>query len=127
MRPINVNTIMDDPLAGCNENIHNIVGISTLVNRLNTMLQLIRGDARAAVIRSSIEKEIKTIGINDREYLINELQYEVRIGTLGPNRITSEEFENVLINRWFKIVHKRDGEDVALRFVNMLKGNREKR
>jgi hypothetical protein len=118
---------MNDPLAGCSDIVKETAGYATLLNKLLTHLSIIRGGNNSDIIADKIRNEMFDIGTDPKEYQVNELQYEIRLGTIGDNRITSEGFENVLINRWFKIVYKRDGEDTGLRFVNMLKGNREKR
>lgn len=127
MQATNVNQFLDDPLFGCSDTVQQVISIQVLVEKLLSFLQLMRTTPKGDKIFEMIEKEKKRIGINHREYVINEMLYEVRLGTLGDNRITSEAFENVLINRWFKIVYKRDGEDKALNFVVQLKKNRANR
>lgn len=123
MPPTTVHTIMDDPLVGClpivqlESNAHNL--LRSLLLRLRLFLE----EKRSAAVGDQVIAESKKLSIPVYEYVLNEVQYELRRCQKGYN----EAFETIVLNNWTKDLLKRYPEDVVWTFFRKVRANRKAR
>jgi hypothetical protein len=121
-----VKNLADAELAGC-----------LLLKKDLNIFELLRDDLTnriALYLRMPTAKTIKEAIITESaaikqvpywEYIINELQYELRMaafsGKLNP------AYEAMMINDWAKHIIRKEDADTSLDFIILLKANRLKR
>ncbi len=113
MQPTVVNRIIEDPLAGCLDIIYNEGVYVTLCNSLYLRLRIFYAKEIVDKIKSRIEKDSEDQIMPTEEYVINELQYELRFAGKG-----STDFESQILNRWSAILMKQYETDEVLDFVS---------
>lgn len=127
MQGVRVNTIIDDPLAGCLDVVKLESNAINLFRSLSLRLQLFHKEKVCKSIGDQIIKESKTCGIYVFEYIINEIQYESRLAMRKLRKEYTDQFEEAVLKNWIKQIIKNYSEDFALEFLTKLKGNRTKR
>jgi hypothetical protein len=118
-----VQSIMDDPLAGCLAFVQNEWNGNNLLRSLLMRLRLFYNEATCTAITDQIIAESGLVRINTWEYIINEVLYEFRLCQKEYN----PAFETILLSNWTKDLYKRHHEDVVLAFFRQVKTGREKR
>lgn len=122
MKAINVNSLIDDPLAGCDESMQVAGNMDTMARSIIARLELFHTKEKCEKIRLLITKEALASGINQSEYFINELLFEFRSA-----KGTSVAFEKAVLNSWVAKVISKHGPDAGLDFFNVVRINREAR
>lgn len=119
----NVNEWHLQELLGCVKSVRKSAGV--IITKLVGLIGLYRDTDTAEKLRAHIAKEAEGSGVHVSEYVINELQRELRIakGFDTPDM----EKEKELTDRWIRHVIRNEGEDAGLDFVNALTANRQKR
>ena len=126
MQAININTLMDNPLAGCLDLMQESYNVQNFKSSVTLRLALFTSRTVAQGISNQIEKEslaCKPIRIVCNEYIVNELLFEYRLAQ-GKNNLS---FENLVLKKWVAKIISSNGADAGLDFLNALKSNREKR
>lgn len=123
MQAINVNTLMDDPLAGSVVAEMADGPYNTFLGAVQTRLRLLTSTQFTNEITDTIFEEFRPIRKIHRDYFVNELLYEFRLakGNQDP------AFENAVMKNWVAKIISKKGQDAGLDFLNLLKHNREKR
>lgn len=114
---IPVSQLAERPLAGCHKWLSDSYVNKTILTRaLYTRLCLFTSISHALETYQVICEEFP----GNSEYIINELQYEIR----RASGKTSENYESELISRWAEVKMRVHRVDEVLEFVNQLKENR---
>lgn len=124
MDAININELINAPLAGCLPFTKSPGAYTTLIDGLFIRLAIIHGKRVSTYILDQINIEGEKIIIFKKEYVINELLYEIRIGTAGYEK---ESFETPIINQWAAKLMEQMNEDAVLEFISKLKQFRARR
>jgi hypothetical protein len=128
--PVNVNTLFDEPLAGCLDIVQDPGNFMTFRNSLELRLSLVTSRLEAETILGRIHDDYNfpdddpfTVGLP--EYVINELQYEIRKRRSNYN----EETENPILSKWFDhlVDHYNMTSDEAIGFMAAVTKARAKR
>lgn len=123
MDAININEIISKPLAGCLPFTKQPGSYATVIDSLFMRLRIIHGKRVSTYILDQINLEGEKIIIFKKEYVINELQYEIRI----CQNNTVESMESELIDQWAKSLLEDFREDRVLDFIIQLKQARARR
>lgn len=114
---------MSDPLAGCLPWIQNDSNGTNLLKSLLMRLRLFLNEDCSVTLCDQIIASAKLVQINRWEYVINEVQYELRRCT--PE--FDERFETVILNNWVKDLLKRLPEDNVWEFHRVVREYRKQR
>lgn len=121
METVNVNDLLLDPLAGCLPIMQQLQNAETMADAIVLRLRLCADKKASASLEKQIKKEAKAGLPKYCEYLVNELQYELR-KAMGKN-----DAEPEILNKWAAYLVKRHKTDDVLDFIYAVKINREKR
>jgi hypothetical protein len=127
MANINVDTIAKADLAGCLPIIENPDSFELLRDNLTMKIALCYDPDQAGLIRKMLATEVCDVQVPSWEYIINELQYELRIAIAHGVEHLSKDYESRLINDWAKHIIKMKDVDTSLDFISILKTNRKNR
>jgi hypothetical protein len=128
MGHIPIKVIAEDPLVGCSDQLGDDAGSwENMLNFLVSNLSLITNSELADQLSGAIAIESSESGIDQSQYIVNELQYEIRQRMLGSLKTTNEQFETVLLNRWSKYLLRDHDTNQVLDFITFVKSNRTKR
>lgn len=117
MQFIPVSQLAERPLAGCHTwLLDSYVNTTILTRALYMRLCLFTSISYALETYKMICEESP----GNSEYVINELQYEIRLAS-GK---TSDGYESELVSRWAEVKMRTSRVDDVLEFVNQLKENR---
>jgi hypothetical protein len=121
MQAINVNQLIEDPLAGYSVILKEPGNFETFRKSVEMRLSLLTGDTTTKILSCDIENEslnpeVKKIS---QIYFVNELLYEYRCA-----RGTTPDIEHRILMRWIKKVMKSHGEDAGLDLYNYVTRNR---
>ena len=120
MPPVALNSVIDDPLAGSLPLIRQPGNGATLLRSLLMRLRLFLDERRSTAIGDQVIAEAKEVLIFSWEYVINEVQYELRRCQHGDN----PQLETVVLNNWTKDLLRRYPEDVVWEFFKQVRKNR---
>lgn len=123
MSPRAVQTLFDDPLAGCDPIFTDPGPATTMLRSLLMRLRVYLEEERSTSLGDQIIAEAKALPVPRYEYVINEVQHELRRCT----REYDEAFEAVVLSNWVKDLLKRIPEDDVWQFHKGLRENRERR
>lgn len=123
MGSVGVNDILDDPLAGCLDIFRDEVSASQMEKSLFLRLRIFYREPDAVKLSDKIFEEAENMPFSKWEYIINEMQYEIR----RAYKDYSSNFETVLLNSWMYKLMQRIQQDDALDFMVMIKKYREER
>lgn len=123
MKPIRVQTIFSEPLAGCLPICRDPDNAYNMLRAILLRLRLFYKEDVCTKLFDDITEGSKRTAVPQNEYLINEVQYEIR----RAGKEYDPQFEAVLINTWLKDLITRIPEDDAYAFMRDLKANRENR
>lgn len=118
-----VDSIMDDPLAGCLPIFEDVANASNMLKSLFMRLRIFYSEPVATALTDQIIIESGEVPFSKWEYIINECQYEKRRAWIEFNPM----FETVVLNNWMHQLMKRIQQDEALEFMFKLKKWREER
>lgn len=126
MDAININDVIDKPLAGCLPFTKSAGTYTTLIDGLFIRLAIIHGKRVSTYILDQINIEGEKIIIFKKEYVINELQYEIRLfnKSITPGY---EIYESTYIDLWAEKLMDRMDENAVLDFISKLKQFRARR
>lgn len=123
MQPKKTVVFIDEPLPGCDKNFIAEGNYQNLVSGIVLNLSLCYKNGCAGMILKTIEEESCICGIDNRQYCLNELQYEYRrILKLDYDKV---KFEYKVLHKWCKLLMKKYSSDEVLDFVSKVKNNRE--
>lgn len=121
----NVGDLVNQELAGCDPDMEWPGNFEVLADRLGLMLALYTSRAQATVIIKQITKEAKRQAIKYHEYVINEIQYEMRVARM---RWKPDELKEAMINQeWAARLLERFPLTMVDQFMEGLKASRIKR
>lgn len=123
----NANSIAETDLAGCLSVAQDIYNFELLVDGLVYRIRLWYKKDRAFQLYEVITVEAATVNVPHREYVINELQFEVRVARARGIEKVDLAKEKALLERWARHVARKKGTDTALDFISLLKKNRKMR
>lgn len=126
MEAINVNDVISHPLAGCLTFTTQPGSYTTLVDSLYLRLCVIHGKRVSTYIFDQINLEGEKIIIFKKEYVINELQYEIRHWLLKEDP-QCEYYESEIIDAWAEKLLSKLDTDAVLDFIVQLKQFRARR
>lgn len=118
-----IQAIIDDPLAGSLPLFTDAANGTNFMRSLLLRLRIYYSEEKATKFGDTVIAESQLVNINRFEYIINELQRELR----KCGKEYNELFETVVLNNWIKDLINRAGEDVAYEFMRQVKRNRENR
>lgn len=122
----NVKNIAQAELAGCLPLVEDLNNFELLKENLTCRIALfVRMPAAREILEVITDEAGKVEQVPFWEYIINELQHELRVASSrGP---LNEGHEGVLISKWTKHIIRKKDVDTALDFIAVLKTNRLKR
>lgn len=123
MHAVTINTIIDDPLAGCLAVVKQGNNATTLLRSILIRMRLFYNEKKCKSISDQIIRESDDVTIDPWEYIINENLYEMRRISKGVN----EMLETAVLSNWTRELMKIYTHDQALEFVSRLKNNRLRR
>lgn len=118
-----IQAIIDDPLAGSLPLFTDAANGTNFMRSLLLRLRIYYSEEKVNKFSDIVIAESQLVKINRFEYIINELQRELR----KCGKEYNEMFETVVLNNWIKDLIARAGEDVAYEFMRQVKKNREGR
>lgn len=116
MQFVNVSQLAERPLAGCSKWFVESCNSTILIRTLYLRLCLFTSIREAIEIYRAICDECD----NDPEYVVNELQYEIR----KASGKTSDGYESEIVSRWAEVKMRVSHINDVLEFVKQLKENR---
>jgi hypothetical protein len=131
MAIITANEILKDPIAGCSFTVKDNGMYSTLLDSLKVRLQCVCGmfeDVNEII--ADIVVQSTEIGTNPREFVINEMQFEVRkrmVDFTFIYRSEPYEFETLWMKARAEKLFGNAFSDKALDWVNAVRDMRGKR
>lgn len=123
MVPVALNSLIDDPLAGCQPFLREPNAGTSMLRMLLMRLRIFYNEKASTAIGDQIIAESEKVKINKYEYIINEVLYEIRQCRKG----FGEMYETVVINDWSKSLMKKKEIDTVLDFISEVKKNRASR
>lgn len=120
MSVYSIQSVIDDPLAGCLPLVQEESNGTNLLRSLLLRLRLFLDETKSVQLSDQVIAEAQLVQINRWEYVINEVLYELRY----CGRQYNEMFETVVLNNWVKDLLKRWPEDTVLEFIMIVKSNR---
>jgi hypothetical protein len=117
-----VQSLYDEPLAGCQPIFEDAANATNMLRSLLMRLRIYYTEKVCTALGDRIIAEAGNVQIYRMEYVINEVQYEIRrAGNYNP------AFEEVLLNSWVKDLLNRVPEDAVWQFNKVVRGYREER
>lgn len=123
MSVYSIQSVIDDPLAGCLPLVQEESNGTNLLRSLLLRLRLFLDETKSVQLSDQVIAEAQLVTINRWEYVINEVLYELR----HCGRQYNEMFETVVLNNWVKDLLNRWPEDTVYLFLRQVKKNREAR
>lgn len=117
-----VQSLYDEPLAGCLPVFEDAAAATNMLRSLLLRLRIYYTEKVCTALGDCIIAEAGNFSIYRMEYVINEVQYEIRrASNYNP------AFEEVLLNNWVKDLLKRVPEDAVWQFNKVVRAYREER
>lgn len=123
MFAIPLQSIIDDPLAGCSPVMQQDGNGTNMLRGLLLRLRLYYSEEMANELTNQVIKECKLVSVPRWEYVINEILFEIRY----KSSVYSAAYETAVLNDWTKDLMTRYPEDVVYNFFWQVKGNRDRR
>lgn len=118
-----VQSLYDDPLAGCLPIFEDSEAATNMLRSLLLRLRIFYSESVSTALGDQIITESGNSGIYRMEYVINEVQHEIRRAGSSFN----PSFEAILLNNWVKDLLKRVPEDQVWQFHRLVLKYRNER